>query len=203
MTISVVIADDHQILLQGLASLLDAAAGIELLGQASDGDQCAELVREHQPDVAVCDVSMPTFGAEELARLIARENWTTEIVALTVHEDVEVVRAVLDSGVQGYVLKKNAFDELSNAIDAVAGGLRFVSPTIAGTLFDAADKSVPLSAREREVLKGIGEGLAYKQIASKLDISVRTVETYRVRLMNKLELQTTSDLIRFANRRSY
>lgn len=198
---TVIIADDHKILLQGLASLLADADGIDLLGTADDGDRAAELVREHQPDIAVCDVSMPTFGALELSRFIDQNALPTRVVALTVHEDPAIARPVLDAGVSGYVLKKHAFESLLQAIEAAVAGDRFISSPVADKLLQSASDSVELSEREREVLTKIGQGLPYKKIAADLGIGLRTVETYRTRLLQKLELKTSADLIRYAAQR--
>lgn len=203
MSIRVAIADDHAILRQGLAQLLRSADGIELVAEASDGPELLELVLETRPDVAVSDVSMPTFGAQVLAEKLADTDMATKIVALTVHDEPEIALPILNAGASGYVLKKNAFEELLQAIRAVHDGGRFVSAIVAGNLITPAKSDSPvLSDRERDVLAGLSSGWPYKRIASELDISVRTVETYRERLLKKLDLSTTADLIRFAARQN-
>ncbi len=198
MTPRVAIADDHVILLEGLTGLLQSAPAVEFIGQASDGDEMLTLIRELKPDVAVVDVSMPTFGAEHIARVLAEEASSTRVVALTGHEETEIVWPILDAGVLGYVLKKSAFDDLLTAILSAAGGQRFISPSVATRLLETPRPQVTLSRRERDVLVGLASGRAYKQIASDLDISIKTVETYRARLLKKLGLSTTAELIRYA-----
>ena len=202
MNIRVAIADDHAILRQGLAQLLQNADGITLVAETSDGDQLLEAVGDLQPDVAISDVSMPTLGAQQVAEHLLRDGSPTRVIALTVHESPEIVEPILAAGVAGYVLKKNAFDDLLSAIRTVYEGGTFVSATVAGSLLTspAAQTSIQptLTARERDVLIGVASGTPYKRLARQLDISVRTVETYRERLLKKLELATTADLIRYA-----
>lgn len=201
MKLRVVIADDHAILLEGLASLLADTPDIELVGQATDGDQVLDIVIQQTPDIVVCDVSMPTFGAEELARRLHSAKVATRVIALTIHNEPEVVHKVLSAGVSGYVVKNCAFEDLLASIRAVAAGGTFISPSLGVSWLNPVEESTPaesLSAREREVLVGLGRGLPYKKIAADLGISVRTVETYRARILSKLNLQTTADLIRFA-----
>lgn len=205
--IRVAIADDHAILRQGLAQLLRNTEGIELVAEADDGTSLMDAIREFRPDVAVSDVSMATFGAERVAELVLAEGLQTRVVALTVHEEANIAGPILQAGVSGYVLKKNAFEELLEAIQTVYAGGNFVSATVAGTLLASpvanGQSAEELSARELEVLRGIARGWPYKRVAREMDISVRTVETYRERMLKKLALATTADLIRYAIDRGY
>ncbi|MEM7473696.1 MAG: response regulator transcription factor [Planctomycetota bacterium] len=198
MPISVVIADDHKILLEGLASLLEQAESVRLLAKTHSGEQLKQLVLELQPEIVVCDVSMPSVGAESIARWLEVEEIDAKLLALTVHEDPIIAKLILDAGARGYVLKKNAFDHLLDAIESISAGELFISPEIAGSLISGASSSAGLSNREREVLGGFARGLSYKQIAAEMKISVKTVETYRSRLLTKLNAETNADLIRYA-----
>ncbi len=202
----VLIADDHSILRQGLAALLDAAEGIELVGQASDGDELWSLAVKFNPDIVVMDVSMPGKRVTDFPAAVARQGLRARVIALTMHEEPAVALPVVQSGVAGagYVLKRSAFDELTTAIRAVAAGGRYISPELAHALLNApteldTDPS-KLSPRERDVLKCLAAGQTLKRIARDLSISERTVETYRARLLEKLSASTTADLIRYAER---
>ncbi|MEM9366824.1 MAG: response regulator transcription factor [Planctomycetota bacterium] len=200
MNITVLIADDHRILMAGLASLLESAGGIQVVGQANDGDQAAGMIAKCKPDVAVVDVAMPSGGAEAVAKFVVESQLKTRVIALTAHTAPAVITRVIEAGAVGYVHKQSAFEDLVKAIKHVASGGTFISPDLAAEILQYQGQNNKLTPREREVLRGIADGLAYKQIATRLDISVRTVETYRHRLLKKLGLKTTADLIRYASR---
>ena len=203
MTVTVAIADDHRLLLEGLARLLADDDEIEVVGQADCGSSMRNIIVESQPDVAVCDVTMPDYGALEIAKSLGLMEAKTRLLALTVHEEPAIVKRVLGAGATGYILKKYAFDELVQAIKSVHAGECYVSPCLAVSLIQFDEQASQLSARELEILIGFGNGEAYKQIAARLGISAKTVETYRSRLMQKLDLQTTADLIKYAVRNGF
>jgi len=195
----VVLADDHALFRQGLCALLRSVADLELAGQAANGRELEDLLARLRPDVAVVDVAMPEH---DLVRALAewhRRGWTTRVVALTQHGEPAVARPVLAAGVDGYVLKENAFEDLLAAIRAVAAGRRFVSPSLAARLLqELADSAGVLSPREQQILRLIAAGRANKQIARQLGISIDTVRTHRNRLMEKLDLHCVADLTRYA-----
>lgn len=190
------IADDHRLFRQGLAQLLRAAEGFEVAGEAADGDELAGLCQTARLDVVIADVSMP--GAA-LSTLIARHpelRW----VVLTMHSDGGLARQLLDAGALGFVLKDNAFEELARAVREALAGRRFVSPSV-----ELASHAIdlPPSVRELEVLKLVAKGYTTKRIAGMLGLSVKTVETYRARLMRKLGVQSGPELVFAATQRGW
>lgn len=202
----IVLADDHQLMRAGLRALIERNAELEVVAEAADGEEACTLARLLQPDVVVMDVSMPRLsGAEATARL-RRECPGVKVLALTMHEDRGHLMDVLQAGASGYVLKRGAPDELVRAIRIVAGGGTYVDPVLAGTLLQGealggsgtGDAAVKLSAREEEVLRRTAWGQSNKQIAAELVISVKTVETYRARVADKLGLRSRTDIVRFA-----
>jgi DNA-binding NarL/FixJ family response regulator len=170
-------------------------------GQADNGTEAWSLIKTLQPDVAILDISMPGATGIEVARRVDAEGLDTRIVLLTMHNDLSAVLQALDAGVAGYVLKDNSFDELVMAVQTTAAGGTFITPSIR-TKLRALKRSgrttAALSAREREVIRLIALGRSGKEIASAMDISPRTVDTYRNRLMRKLELRSLADVVRYA-----
>ena len=201
MTIGVIVADDHAIFRQGLASLLQAEADITLLAQASDGAEAWELIESLRPDVAILDLSMPEPTGIELARRVGVAGLDTRVVLLTMHDDPSAALQAQEAGVAGYVLKDNSFEELIVAVRAIAAGGTFVTPSIRAKLHAVQRNgraTVPLSPREREVIRLIALGNSGKETARILGLSPRTVETYRSRSMDKLGLHALADLVRYA-----
>ncbi len=204
----VLIADDHAIIRDGLTALLKAQQGMQVLGTASDGRTAVELTREMAPDVVIMDIAMPDLNGMEATRQIREASPPTRVIALSMHSDRRFVQGMLKSGADGYLLKDSAFEELVQAVRAVTAGQRYLSTQITDVVLDqymdlAEDEGSPasvLSAREREVLQLLAEGKATKQIALLLDISVKTVETYRSRLMSKLDLRSVPELTKYAIR---
>lgn len=200
--IRVLIADDHTIFRQGLAQMLTSVDEFGLASQASDGREALRLIAQIKPDVAILDVSMPGLSGLEVTQEALRQGLPTRIILLTMHGEPEAVSRALRAGASGYVLKDNAFEDLVYAIKAVAAGGTFVSPSVAASLLkpveDRSPQDVPLTRREREVLKLIASGLTNRQIAEKLFISVKTVETHRARILQSLDLHKTADLVRYA-----
>jgi len=210
MSIRILLADDHKITRQGLRSLLDKQSDMEVVAEAEEGRTTVRLVRELLPDVVIMDVTMPDLNGMEAARQITREFGNVRIVALSMHSDSLFVTEMLKSGASGYLLKDCAFEELARAIRAVVAGKTYLSPSISGVVVDdylhrlsKADFSGldVLTSREREVLQLLAEGRSTKQIALKLHISVKTVETHRRQIMNKLDIHTVAELTKYAIRK--
>jgi DNA-binding NarL/FixJ family response regulator len=209
-TIRVLLADDHAVVREGLKALIDAEDGLEVVGEASDGLQAATLAGELEPDVAVVDVSMPGLNGVQLAARLRDERPGSKVLALTVHEDRAYLREMLSAGAAGYVLKRAAASELIQAIRAVASGGTYIDPNLAGSIVDTfvrpavpAEAQADLSDREAEVVRLIARGYSNKEIAARLGLSVKTVETYKTRSMEKLKTRSRVELVRFAARRGW
>ncbi len=198
--IKVVIADDHNIFRQGLAQLLASVEDITVAGEAADGVQALKLIREVGPDVAILDLSMPSGGLE-VARAVRNEGLSTRIILLTMHNEPDKANKAIQAGVHGYVLKDNAFEDLVYALRSVARGGTFISPSLVAGVLKSGERRKSgelLTRREREVLSLIATGLTNRQIAEKLFISVKTVETHRARIIDALDLHNTAELVRYA-----
>lgn len=198
--IRLLLADDHAIFLQGLTRLLDAWPEAEIVAKAADGQEAWEQILKHKPDVAVVDIKMPLMSGIEIAEQVRARGLSTRVVVLTMHDEPALALEAEQAGVQGYVLKDDTFEELSQAIEKVVSGRQYMSPMVSESLhaFRLSSGGVTLSPREREVLKLIASGLSSKAIARELDISPKTVETHRSRLMTKLDLHSVAELVRYA-----
>jgi DNA-binding NarL/FixJ family response regulator len=210
MSIRILLVDDHKITRQGLRSLLEKQQDMEVVGEAEDGRTAVSLVRELVPSVVIMDVSMPDLNGMEATRQIIAQSPDVKIIALSMHSDMLFVTEMLKSGASGYLLKDCAFEELARAIQAVVAGKTYLSPSISGVVVDdylhrlsKADfsDSEVLTDREREVLQLMAEGKSTKQIALKLHISVKTVETHRRQMMKKLDIHTVAELTKYAIRK--
>jgi DNA-binding NarL/FixJ family response regulator len=206
--IRVALADDHPVVLAGIRTLLNADPEIELVGEATSGSNALPMIHSTKPDVAVVDVSMPGLNGLELTERVAGECPGTRVLVLTVHEDAAYVQPLLRAGARGYLLKRSAADDLLRAVRAVASGGVYLDPSIAGhALADPSSAGgVPgpgqveeaLSPRETEVLRLIAQGFSNKEIARSIDLSVKSVETYKARAAEKLGLRTRAEIIRYA-----
>ena len=204
----VLIADDHTILREGLRALLDASPEITVIGEASDGHEAVQMANQLAPDVILIDLSMPRMNGTEAIQLMHRRSPGLKIIALTVHRTEEYVRATLDAGANGYVLKDDTREELLSSIHAVVQGKTYLSPSICGQLVNgylephgasgSSSSWDSLTLREREVIKLIAEGNTNKMIARLLSISVKTVEKHRGNLMKKLGLHSASKITAYA-----
>lgn len=205
----VALADDHPVVLAGVKSLLQETSDLEVVGHATTGLAALALIVETGPDVAVIDISMPDLNGIELARRVARDCPAVRLLALTVHEDQAYLQQMLAAGARGYLLKRSAAEELVRAVRAVAAGGLFLDPAIAGkAVVGPAVPGVPdlgtaLSAREEDVLRHTAQGLSNKEIGSRLEISTKTVETYKARAVEKLALRSRSAIVRYAARRGW
>jgi two-component system response regulator NreC len=203
--IRVILADDHAIFRAGLKALLDAEMGIEVVGEASTGDEAVERVRELTPDIVVMDLSMPGSGGLEATRRITALELPTKILVLTMHAEQEYLVPVLEAGAHGYLTKTTADRRLIEAIRVLARGEVYLPPRATTLLLkeykaagEGDDALRQLSTREQEVLALTAEGFSSKEIGEKLFISPKTVDTYRARIMEKLGLTHRSELVRFA-----
>ena len=204
-TIRVLLADDHAVVRTGLKALVDAQPDMSVVAEAGDGPGALKLAGEAQPDVAVLDFSMPGLDGAETAEKLKQTCPNVKSLALTVHEDRSYLKQVLQAGAFGYVLKRSAAEELIHAIRVVAGGGVYLDPALAGRVVQGfvgepagGDAPPALSEREAEVLRLIALGFSNKEIAARLDVSVKTVETYKARSMQKLGLHSRVDIMRVA-----
>lgn len=205
MAIRVVLADDHVLVRQSLKSLLERE-GFQVVGEASDGQEALRCVESLQPNIAVMDISMPILNGIEAARALSLRSSSTKTILLTQHDEDQYVSEALEAGVKGYVLKNQAVSDLVQAIQQVSRGHVYLSPGVSRAVMEAyRSKSEragdPLSARERQVLQLIAEGKSTRDVASLLGISVKTAESHRTRLMQKLDIHETASLVRYAVRR--
>jgi two-component system, NarL family, response regulator NreC len=205
MPTRIVLADDHVLVRQGLKSLLEREH-FQVMAEASDGQDAVRLIEMHQPDIAILDISMPTLNGIDAARGLSRSVPKTKVILLTQHEEEQYIHEALEAGVKGYVLKNQVANDLIQAIRQVGRGEFYLSPGISRAVMEAyRNKSErpadPLTTRERQVLQLIAEGKSTKDTASVLGISVKTAESHRMRLMQKLNIHETASLVRYAVRR--
>ena len=206
----IVLADDHPVVRHGVRSLLQSDADLAVVGEASDGIETVQMVEKLQPDILVVDLMIPGLNGLEITRQAKQRSPGTRIIILSMHANEPYVLEALKNGASGYVLKDSSGTDLIQAIRTVAAGQRYLSPPLSEraveaymmksqeTVFDAYEG---LTDREREVLQLAAEGLSNPDIAGRLSISPRTVETHRANLMRKLGLKTQTDLIRYALKR--
>jgi DNA-binding NarL/FixJ family response regulator len=202
------LADDHAVVREGLRSLVNGAPGMVVCGDAADGLAACEQIERLLPDVAVMDVSMPVLGGAEATARLKRSCPQVKVLALTVHEDRGYLHRLLEAGACGYVLKRAAAEELIHAIRAVAAGGTYLDPAIAGKVVGGFVRPRPaeggeLSEREIEVVRLTAAGHSNKEIAAQLELSVKTVESYKARSLEKLGLHSRADLVRYALQRGW
>jgi DNA-binding NarL/FixJ family response regulator len=210
MTVRLLIADDHKLMREGLKALIEKEPDMQVVGEAEDGKTTVSLAAKSSPHVIVMDVSMPDLNGIEATRKILGANPHVKVVGLSGHADQHFVREMLTAGASAYILKHTASDELMRAIRTVMKGGKYLSPDVARGVMDAyVELSRPLgnkqafivlSDREREVLQMIAEGKSTKEIADDLSVSVKTVETHRRNIMEKLDLHSVAELTKYAIR---
>lgn len=207
---SIVLADDHQVVRQGLRALLEAEPDFRLIGEAGDGLETAQLVERLEPDVLIIDLMMPGLNGLEVTRQVSQRSPRTHVVILSMHANEAYVLEALRNGAAGYVLKDSSAADLVKAVREVVAGRRYLSPPLSERAIEAylhkaqaaeLDPYETLTTREREVLHLAAEGHSNAEIAVWLSISPRTAETHRANMMRKLDLRTQTDLIRYALRR--
>ncbi len=210
MTIRVLVADDHTIVRQGVVSLLEAGGDCEVVAQASDGVEAVEKALATRPDVAVLDIGMPRLSGLEAVRRIRQEAPKIRVLVLTMHEEEEYVVHLVRAGASGYLVKDSAAGELLAAVRALAKGHGYFGPYAARVLAEqyrhpevaqAQDPYGALTAREREVFHLVVDGKTTKEVAKALGISPKTAENHRTRLMEKLDVHNSAELVRYAARR--
>jgi len=209
MSTKIILADDHQIVRDGLRALLEKQPGFKVVGEAKDGRAAVRLAKELSPDLVIMDLSMPQLNGIEASRKIIHDSPKIKIIVLSMHSDRRFVAEVLKAGASGYLLKDSAFEELITAIRRVMNHQTYLSSQVLDVVLkeylrrqnkeDASQFSV-LTDREREVLQLIAEGKISKEIAALLGVSVKTIETYRQRIMDKLEIRNIADLVKYAVR---
>lgn len=203
--IRITLTDDHPLVLAGMKALLQAVEDIEIVGEATDGQTALDIIRQVTPDIAILDISLPGISGLEVARTVAAQLPQVRLLALTVHEDHAYVQPMLQAGARGYLLKRSAADELERAVRAIASGGLYLDPAIAekalpssaGAHPSAGTTASELTPRESEVLRFIAQGFSNKEIANQLSISIKTVETYKARAVEKLGLFTRADIVRY------
>jgi DNA-binding NarL/FixJ family response regulator len=204
MPFKVLIADDHLIVRQGLKALLQRE-GLEVVGEATNGEEAVSLATRLRPDVAVLDLVMPLLGGLDAAREILQALPSVRIILLTMHAEEHQISAALRVGIRGYVVKTQAVEDLVQAIRNVTKGEVYLSPGVSGVVVKGYLSGVqapvdPLTPRERQVLQLVAEGKTSKEIATQLGLTVKSAESYRTRIMDKLDIHDTAGLVRYAIR---
>ena len=202
----VFLADDHAIVREGLKALINGQAAMEVVGEAADGRTACAKAKEIRPDVVVMDVSMPELNGVQATRELRAQCPDVKVLALTVHEERSYLRDLIEAGASGYVLKRSAAEDLVHAVQVVARGDLYLDPSVTAVVLGklarprppSDDSSLDLSDRETEVLQLIAQGHSNRDIAGRLKISIKTVETYKARSMEKLGLTGRADIVRFA-----
>jgi DNA-binding NarL/FixJ family response regulator len=202
----VLMVDDHPVVLAGLKALVEADADFEVVGNARDGRTALRLAKQLLPDVVVLDISMPEMNGIEVATALLAERPECRVLVLTVHDDRAYLRQLVEAGVSGYLLKRSASDELIRALHAVVSGGMYLDPAVAGKVVGRARRALhpqlglatELSERETEVLRLVAGGHSNKEVSTRLSISVKTVETYKARAMEKLGYRSRVELVRYA-----
>ena len=207
MTTRILLCDDHPIVRDGLRTLLNSQDDFQLVGEAADGLTAVELAKQLQPDVVVMDMSLPKLNGALATQQIKAVCPQTQVIALTVHDDKSYLRQFLEAGAAGYVLKSTASSELIEAIRMVASGQNYLDPAMNQAIVSRLVRrprsselagGAPLSEREEQVVQLLAQGFTNKEIAKQLTVSVKTVETYKSRALEKLDLRSRADLVRYA-----
>ncbi len=205
----VLLADDHMIVREGLKTLINGQPDMQVVGEAVNGREALKCAIELSPDLVVMDISMPEMNGVEATERLRKECPQIKIIALTIYEDISYLRQLLTAGASGYVIKRAVADELVHAVRTCAAGGSYIEPTLAGQVVSTyinrgsgwgGQSQGELSDRETQVLRLVAFGYSNKEIGAKLGISVKTVETYKVRLMGKLNLRSRVEMVRFALR---
>ena len=207
MRIRIVLADDHKITRQGLINMLKDQRDMEVVGEAENGHGAVKLAKELSPNVVIMDVSMPDLNGISATRRIVAESSKSKVIGLSMHSDKRFVKGMFEAGASGYLLKDCAFEELVQAIQAVASNRVYLSPSIASIMVEevlkaASEKETSkaslLTDREREIVQLLAEGKSTKDIAYRLNLSIKTIESHRRRIMERLEIQSIAELTKFA-----
>ena len=205
---TLILADDHALVRAGLRALLDDIDGVRVVAEAGDGLEAIELVRRHQPDVLLLDITLPGMNGLEVAARIQKRDWPTRVLLVSMHAGPEYVARALAAGAAGYLIKDSAFEELEAALAAVLAGQEYLSRALDHTVVRDLERLVDqgqteldlLTPRQREILQLVAEGVSTRDIAARLSVSVKTVETHRAQLMDRLGIHDVPGLVRFAIR---
>ena len=206
MKIKVLIADDHQLFREGLINLLSSSKEIDIIAYADNGKDAYEKAVIYNPDIILMDISMPVMGGEEATRLVKKQMPAIKVIALTMHSDKHYIKTMLEAGVDGYLFKNCTYNQLIEAIKTVVAGKKYLSGDITETLIDdylnketaGEIEESYLTEREMDVLKLYAEGKTTREISDKLFVSIKTVGTHRQHIMEKLDIKTTVEMIRYA-----
>ncbi|WP_270933309.1 response regulator [Falsiroseomonas oryzae] len=207
--VRILLADDHEVVRQGLRHLLERPAGWAICGEAATGREAVAMAAELKPDVAVLDVAMPDLNGLDATRQIRKASPRTEVLAFTMHESEALVREALAAGAKGYLLKSDAGLHIVAAVEALASGKTYFNAKVSATIVEgflrAAAANAPraerqLTSREREVMQLLAEGCSNKEVATRLSISLKTAEAHRGAIMRKLEARSLADIVRYAMR---
>jgi DNA-binding NarL/FixJ family response regulator len=210
--VRILLADDHNVVRAGLRALINAQSDMEVVGEAAEGEEAYRGAIELTPDVVVMDVTMPGMGGARATARITRDRPATRVLALTVHEDRGYLQQLLQAGASGYLLKRAAADELIHAIRAVARGGTYLDPGLTGKVLsglvrrpsqEGTEADGSLSYREEEVLRLVSRGFTNREIATQLDVSLKTVETHKARAMEKLGLESRAHIVGYAIQRGW
>jgi DNA-binding NarL/FixJ family response regulator len=208
-SLRLLVADDHEIVRNGLRSLLEAQPGWKVAAEASDGREAVAKAKEVKPDVAVLDIGMPTLNGLEATRQILKNDSQAKILILTMHDSDPLIRDVLDAGARGYVLKTDASRDLVTAVNAIRSDKTFFTAKVAQMVLDGyldkkthgeetASAKTRLTPRQREIVQLLAEGKSSKEVATELGLSVKTAETHRANIMRRLDCHSVSELVRYA-----
>jgi len=206
----ILLADDHAVVREGLKAMINAQVGLEVVGEAADGPEALSKAAELDPDVIVVDVSMPGLNGAQVTARLREARADRKVLALTVHEDRSYLRRLLEAGASGYVLKQSPAAEIIHAIRSVAAGGMYIdlalAASVVGTFVGRDDPGAAtngLSEREEEVVSLIAQGYSNKEIAARLKLSIKTVETYKSRSLEKLGLRSRVDIVKYATQRGW
>jgi DNA-binding NarL/FixJ family response regulator len=210
-TLKLLLADDHEIVRQGLRSILATQRDCEVVGEAADGRQAVTMAKELSPDVVILDIAMPSLNGLEATRQILKARPQTKVLILTMHEADSVIREVLDAGARGYILKTDAGRDLVTAVESLRRNKAFFTSRVSQMILDGFLKGDPrpraaesggirLTPRQREIVQLLAEGKSSKEVAVTLDLSVKTAETHRANIMRKLDCHSVSEVVRYAIR---
>jgi len=210
MSIRIILAEDHKIVRDGLRTLLEKEEGMEVIAEAEDGRTAVKLAKQFLPDLIIMDITMPDMNGIDATRDVLKETRGVKIIALSMHSDRRFVTGMLEAGASGYLLKDCAFEELARAVRTVMADQTYLSPKVADIVIDryirkavrSSDSSAysVLTQREREVLQLLAEGMTTKEVAFHLNVSIKTVETHRRNIMDKLDIHNFTDLVKYAIR---
>lgn len=209
MNVRIILADDHKIVRDGLRTLIEKEKDMEVIAEAEDGRTAVKLAKKLSPDLVIMDITMPDMNGVDATREIVHTVPGVKVIALSMHSDRQFVTGMLEAGASGYLLKDCAFDELARAVRAVVANQTYLSPRIADIIIDryvrksfGTDSSAfsVLTQREREVLQLLSEGMTTKEMAFHLSVSVKTIETHRRNIMDKLNIHSITDLVKYAIR---